>query len=156
MYITAKQHAIIDQALKPGYISSNYLGTDLQNIINYFSKYFARRHYAIQHFLPAYKKRPNGRCLTILFNAYHKKYGFGKKSSVRRTTWEFLDVPCLTKYGRKKYKKRKRSNVVKIVVKIVVKNVVKNVNRLRSIVGNLRNQSQVSQMNRTTNLTKSV
>lgn len=108
MYITAKQRAIINRAVKPCYITSNYLGTDLQDIVKYYCKYFWRRRYPIQHFLPAFRNRPTSFNLTILFNGYHKKYGFGKKNLARRINWKFHNMTFLTKYGLKAYRKERR------------------------------------------------
>lgn len=103
MYISRKQRAIINSAVKPFYITSNYLGTGLQNLLKFYSKYFARRRCLVQHFLPTYKNCRDTYHLSILFNAYNKKGGYAKKC--RPTTWIFYRNVLLTKYGHKKQKK---------------------------------------------------
>lgn len=100
MYISRKQRANINNVLKPFYLTSNYLDTGLQSLLNFYSKYFARRRFPIQHFLPKYS---NPTRLTILFNAYNKKYGYAKKR--RPVTWIFYGDILLTKYGHKKQRK---------------------------------------------------
>lgn len=104
MHISKKQRAIINSAVKPFYITSNYLGAGLQNLLNYYSKYFAHRRFSIAHFLPTYKNTRNTYLLTIQFNALFKKGGFAKKR--RPITWTFYGNKLLTKYGRKKQKKQ--------------------------------------------------
>lgn len=103
MQISRKQRAIINSAVKPFYITSNYLGTGLQNLIKFYSKYFARRRFTIVHFLPTYKNSRNSHCLTVLYNAFLKRGGYAKKR--RPITWNFYGNTLLTRYGRKKQRK---------------------------------------------------
>lgn len=103
MYISRKQRANINNVLKPFYLTSNYLDTGIQSLLNFYAKYFARRRYPIQHFLPKYSNCRDTYRLTILFNAYNKKYGYAKKH--RPTTWTFYGDILLTKYGHKKQRK---------------------------------------------------
>lgn len=103
MYISRKQRANINNVLKPFYLTSNYLDTGLQSLLNFYSKYFARRRYPIQHFLPKYSNCRETYRLTILYNAYNKKYGYAKKR--RPVTWIFYGDILLTKYGHKKQRK---------------------------------------------------
>lgn len=103
MHISKKQRAIINSAVKPFYITSNDLGPGLQNLLEYYSKYFAQRRFSIIHFLPIYKNTRNSYLLTVRFNAFFKKGGFAKKR--RPITWTFYGNTLLTKYGRRKQKK---------------------------------------------------
>lgn len=103
MYISKKQRANINNVLKPFYLTSNYLDTGLQSLLNFYAKYFARRRYPIQHFLPKYANCRDTYRLTILFSAYNKKYGYAKKR--RPATWIFYGDILLTKYGHKKQRK---------------------------------------------------
>lgn len=104
MHISKKQRAIINSAVKPFYITSNYLGPGLQNLLKQYSRYFAQRRFSIRHFLPTYKTTVrNNYQLTVRFNGFFKKGGFAKKR--RPTTTTFYGNTLLTKYGRKKQKK---------------------------------------------------
>lgn len=103
MYISKKQRAKINNLIKPFYITSNYLETGLQSLLKFYSNYFARRRYPIQHFLPKFSNYRDTYRLTILFNAYNKKYGYAKK--IRPITWIFYGDILLTKYGHKKKRK---------------------------------------------------
>lgn len=105
MRISNKQRAIINSAVKPFKITSNYLGPGLQNLIKYYTKYFAKRRFTIVHLLPAYKKL-NSHILTVLFNTYLPKGGYAKKR--RPVTWRFYGNVLLTKYGRKKQRKEQK------------------------------------------------
>lgn len=101
--ISNKQRAIINLAVKPFKITSNYLGTGLQNLIKYYTKYFSKRRYSIVHLLPAYKNSRNNVVLTVLFNSFVQKGGF---ATIRRPlTWNFYGNVLQTKYGRKKQRK---------------------------------------------------
>lgn len=103
MYISKRQRANINNVLKPFYLTSNYLDTGIQSLLNFYSKYFARRRHPIQHFLPKYSNCHDTYRLTILYNAYNKKYGYAKRR--RPTTWIFYGDILLTKYGHKKQRK---------------------------------------------------
>lgn len=103
MYISKKQRAIINSAVKPFYITSNYLGPGLKNLLKYYSKYFAQRRFSLVHFLPDFKNAKTSYILTVLFQTFVKKGGFAKKR--RPITWTFYGNILLTKYGRKKQQK---------------------------------------------------
>lgn len=103
MYISRRQRANINNVLKPFYLTSNYLDTGIESLLNFYAKYFARRRHPIQHFLPKYSNCHDTYRLTILYNAYNKKYGYARKRSP--TTWIFYGDIVLTKYGHKKQRK---------------------------------------------------
>lgn len=112
MRISNKQRAIINSAVKPFKITSNYLGPGLQKLIKYYTKYFTKRRFSIIHQLPAYKNSRSNHILTVLFNTFLQKGGFAKKR--RPLTWRFYGNTLLTKYGRKNQqnelkKRRKRA-----------------------------------------------
>lgn len=111
MRISNKQRAIINSAVKPFKITSNYLGTGLQNLIKYYTKYFTKRRFTIVHLLPAYKKL-NSHILTVLFNTYLPKGGYAKKR--RPLTWRFYGNILLTKYGRRKQRKEQKKKRKKV------------------------------------------
>ncbi|XP_031631144.1 uncharacterized protein LOC116345684 [Contarinia nasturtii] len=124
MRISNKQRAIINSAVKPLKITSNYLGPGLQNLIKYYTKYFTKRRFSIVHHLPAYKNSKYNYILTVLFNAYVQKGGFAKKRHPH--TWRFYGNTLLTKYGRKeqhKELKKKRKKVRRQKKKTTSKNV---------------------------------
>lgn len=109
MYITRRQRARINKVLKPFYLTSNYLETGLQSLVKFYAKYFAERRYPIRYFLPKFSSYRETYRLTILFNAYNRKYGYAKRR--RPETWLFYGDKLLTKYGHKKKRielKRKR------------------------------------------------
>lgn len=109
MYISKKQRAIINAAVKPFYITSNYLGAGLQNLLKFYSKYFAQLRYNIVHYSPTYKNYRHRHYLTVASNAFVRKGGYAKKR--RPDTWTFYGNILLTKYGQKKQKqelKRRR------------------------------------------------
>lgn len=114
MYITAKQRAIIDRAVNPCYITSNYLGTDLQKIVEYYCKFYLQRRFFTTRSQSALKDHRTKPRFVILFNGYIKRTGFCKKYLVRRTVWQFHRIPFPTKYGRRKYradqKRQRRQN----------------------------------------------
>lgn len=101
MEISRKQRAKINKVIKPFYITSNYLGTGLKGLLIFYSDYFARRRYPIQHFLPKFSSYRDR--LTILFNAHNKKFGYASKR--RPVTWKFYGYQLSTKYGHKKERK---------------------------------------------------
>ncbi|XP_055324553.1 uncharacterized protein LOC129579058 isoform X1 [Sitodiplosis mosellana] len=105
MRISNKQRAIINTAVKPFKITSNYLGPGFQNLIKYYAKYFTKRRFAIVHFLPTYKKL-NSHILTVLFNKILTKGGYAKKR--RPVTWRFYGNVLLTKYGRRKQRREQK------------------------------------------------
>lgn len=111
MRISNKQRAIINSAVKPFKITSNYLGPGLQNLIKYYTKYFTKRRFTIVHLLPAYKKL-NSHILTVLFNTFLPKGGYAKKR--RPVTWRFYGNILLTKYGRRKQRKEQKKKRKKI------------------------------------------
>lgn len=104
MWISKRQRATINSAVKPFNITSNYLGPGLQKLIKYYSKYFATRRFSIVHFLPAYKNSRSNHFLTVIFNKFLHKGGFAKKR--RPITWKFYGNILLTKYGKKKQQKQ--------------------------------------------------
>lgn len=107
MWISKKQRATINSAVKPFNITSNYLGPGLQKLIEYYSKFFAKHRYSIAHFLPAYKSSSkNSHILTVVFNTFLRKGGFAKKR--RPITWKFYGNVLLTKYGKKKQQKEEK------------------------------------------------
>lgn len=105
MRISNKQRAIINSAVKPFKITSNYLGPGLQNLIKYHAKYFTKRRFTIVHFLPTYKKL-NSHILTVLFNKIFAKGGYAKRR--RPVTWRFYGNILLTKYGRRKQRREQK------------------------------------------------
>lgn len=111
MRISNKQRAIINSAVKPYKITSNYLGPGVQNLIKYYANYYIKRRFAIVHFVAAYKKL-HSHILTVLFNKISAKGGYAKRR--RPVTWRFYGNILLTKYGRRKQcreqkKKRKKA-----------------------------------------------
>lgn len=79
------------------------MDTGIQSLLNYYSKFFARRRHPIRHFLPKFSSCHDTYRLTLLHNAYNKKYGYAKKRPP--TTWIFYGDTLLTKYGHKKQRK---------------------------------------------------
>lgn len=107
MYISRKQRALIKTKVHPACVlTSNYLGTDLQKLLQYHSEYFARRYHPIRHFLPEHKNFRHPIWLTILFNAYIKRFGYAKK--LRPKNWIFYGNLLLTRYGHKKQRKERK------------------------------------------------
>lgn len=102
--VSRKQRANINLVLKPFYVTSRCFDSGIRSSVNFYSKYFARRRHPIRHFLPKYSICLDTFRLTILFNAYKKKFGYAKKR--RPTTWIFCGNVLLTKYGHKKQQKK--------------------------------------------------
>lgn len=105
MYISKKLRARINAAVQPYYITTNYLGSDLEKLLILYSKYFARCRYHIRHFQPKYKLCGD-LSLVILFNAFKKKYGYD--NGIRPINWVFYGNILLTKYGYKKQRKEQK------------------------------------------------
>lgn len=131
--LSKKQCAIINAAVKPFELTSRYIGSRVQKILEYHSKYFIQRRHTIICSAPVHNN--NNHFLTLLYNKkLSQKGGFIKK--LERSTWNFYGISLQTKYGKKQHRKlQKESN----------KNQKSEISKSAKVEENLNNKSNVIQ-----------
>lgn len=94
--ISKKQCAIINAAVNPFRVTTNYLSERLRKVIEYHAKYYSCCRFTVYIYTPVHKNQYH---LTLAYNRFRKRGGYAhpKRSTIHR----FYGVPLQTVYGRK-------------------------------------------------------
>lgn len=94
--ISKKQCAIINAAVNPFRVTTNYLSERLRKAIEYHANYYSRCRFTVLKYTPVHKNHYH---LTLEYNRCRKRGGYARIK--RPTIHRFYGVPLQTVHGRK-------------------------------------------------------